>query len=98
MSSNYIEPATNHVLVIDGSRETTIDGISLPDIVKQQDMLFGMVIFVGPKCESTKVQDKVCYGPYAGKHIQIEGGEFRLLVEDHIEAYIRTKKPEQVNG
>jgi co-chaperonin GroES (HSP10) len=94
MHNNFIEPASDHVLVIDCVRDTTIDGISLPDNVKQQEMLFGMVIFVGPACTSTKVQDKVCYGPYAGKHVVLDGVEFRLLTEGQIEAYIRDKVSE----
>jgi co-chaperonin GroES (HSP10) len=89
--SNYLEPANDYCLVVDSSRETTIDGISLPDNMKQQEMVFGTVVFVGPKAEFTKAEDRVCYGPYAGKTVVMDGIEFRMLREGQIEAYVRTR-------
>lgn len=89
MPKNILEPAANHVLIVDSPRETEIAGISLPDNVKQQEMVFGTVIFVGPGMVNTKVQDRVCYGPYAGKNVVLEGIEFRLMLEEQIEAYVR---------
>lgn len=89
MSKNYIQPATDHVLVVDNKQDTVIDGVSLPDNVKQQEMLFGSVVFVGPDANSTEPHDTVCYGPYAGKNIVIDGMEFRLIRQGQIEAYIR---------
>ena len=86
-----IEPARNFVLVADGLRQTTIGEIDLPDNVKQQDMVYGTVIFVGPQVsKKTKPEDCVYYGPYAGKTVIFEGMEFRLLSEEQIEFYIRT--------
>ncbi len=89
MSKTYIEPATDHILVVDNSHETTLDGITLPDNVKQQEMIFGTVVFVGPQAGATKPEDLVAYGPYAGKNVVVNGIEFRLIREGQIEAYIR---------
>jgi co-chaperonin GroES (HSP10) len=89
MSKNYIEPATDHVLVIDAPHDTTIDGISLPDNVKQQEMVFGTVVCAGPNAHKTKPRDNVGYGPYAGKNVVMEGLEYRLIREGQIEFYIR---------
>ena len=47
MSEGYfVEPAGDHILVADIARETTIDGIVLPDNVREQEMLFGLRNFV----------------------------------------------------
>jgi co-chaperonin GroES (HSP10) len=90
MPKNYIEPSTDRVIVAEGLQETIIDGITLPANAKEQEMLSGSVIFVGPAVSPlTKPHDIVLFGPYAGKHIIIDGVEFRLLREDQIEAYIR---------
>lgn len=85
-----LEPANNHILVVDMARETTIDGISLPDNVRQQEMVTGTVVFVGPLVSpATRPKDIVSYGPYAGKTIVVGGTEFRLLLEGQIELYLR---------
>ena len=89
MPNNYIDPATDHVIVAELPRSTVIDGIEMPDNEKQQEMVFGSVVFVGPDARRTQPTDHVCYGPYAGKHIIIDGNQFRLLREGQIEAYIR---------
>ena len=89
MPNNYIDPATDHVIVAELTRSTVIDGIEMPDNEKQQEMVFGSVVFVGPDARRTQPADHVCYGPYAGKHIIIDGNQFRLLREGQIEAYIR---------
>jgi chaperonin GroES len=89
MPKNILEPAAGHVLLVDSPRETMIEGITMPDNVKQQEMVFGTVVFVGPGMVNTKVQDRVCYGPYAGKNVVLEGIEFRLMKEEQIEAYVR---------
>jgi chaperonin GroES len=89
MSSHYIEPATDQVIVAELPRETVIDGITLPDNEKQQEMVAGNVVFIGPDARRTKPSDHVLYGPYAGKHIVIDGMQFRILREGQIEAYIR---------
>jgi len=86
-----VEPAADHVLLIDVPRETTIDGISLPENEKQQEMLFGRVIFSGPLALNTAPHDLVMYGPYAGKHAIIDGVQFRIMREGQIEAYLREK-------
>ena len=93
MSEGYfVEPAGDHILVADIARETTIDGIVLPDNVREQEMLFGLVIFIGPAVSpATKVQDRVLYGPYAGKNIVVDGVQFRIVREGQIEGYIRQK-------
>lgn len=94
--SKVIEPTFDHVVVIDTSHETTLGGISLPDNVKQQEMVSGLVVFVGPACTPlTKIQDVVLYGPYAGKFVAIDGQEFRILREGQIELYVREKATEE---
>lgn len=89
MSKKYYEPAKDYVLVIDSPRETSLDGIDMPDNERQKDMAFGVVVFVGPKAENTKPEDEVCYGPYAGKLVIIDGHQFRQILEGQIEGYIR---------
>jgi co-chaperonin GroES (HSP10) len=89
MSNFYLEPAGDHILLVDSPRETTLEGICLPDNVKQQEMVFGTVVYRGPLAVNTKPEDRVCYGPYAGKSVILDGVEFRLLHEGQIEAYIR---------
>jgi co-chaperonin GroES (HSP10) len=93
MPNHFLEPASNHILVVDASSEITLDGISLPANVRQQDMVGGTVMFVGPDVKHTKPNDQVLYGPYAGKTVVFNGSEFRLLLEGHIELYVR-KSPE----
>lgn len=90
MPNYYLEPATDYVLVVDSLIETTVDGIAMPDNVKQQDMVTGTVVSVGPEVSDyTKPENIVRYGPYAGKHIVFNGQEFRLLREGQIELYVR---------
>ena len=96
MDRTVIEPAGSHVIIADQVQGTQIHGIDLPDNVRNQDMLFGLVVFKGPKCsDCTHVQDLVCFGPYAGKLIAIEGIEFRILEEEQIEAYLRRVHEDQ---
>ena len=84
------EPASDHVIVADQIRGTTINGIELPENIRNQAMVFGLVIFKGPKVSGvTQVQDLVGFGPYAGKLIAIDGVEFRTLKEEQIELYLR---------
>lgn len=90
MSKNYIEPATDHVIVAEMPRETVIDGITMPDNEKQQEMCSGVVVFAGPAVSIfTHPEDIVLYGPFAGKNIIVNGTQFRLLREGQIEAYLR---------
>lgn len=89
MSKSYLEPAEDHLIVIDSPRSTTLDGIEMPDNMKQQEMVFGTVMFAGPLANQAKPEDLVCYGPYAGKTVILEGVQFRILKEGQVEAYIR---------
>jgi co-chaperonin GroES (HSP10) len=101
MAESYLEPAGDHILVIDSIGDTTIGEIALPDNMKQQDMVYGTVIEVGPKVDPkyTSAKDTVCYGPYAGKRVVLNGMEFRSIREEHIEAYIRRRaRKEESNG
>lgn len=93
MSKRILIPAADFVLVVDHPRETMLDGIALPDNVRQQEMVFGLIVSVGPKAEDTRTRSEalICYGPYAGKTVVIEGVEFRLLREGHIEGYLETR-------
>lgn len=91
--SKFLQPANDMVLVSDLSRETTIDGIILPDNIRQQEMVFGTVVAKGAATSAnTQERDVICYGPYAGKTVVIEGIEFRLLREGQIEAYVRERE------
>jgi co-chaperonin GroES (HSP10) len=89
MSKVFLEPASDHVLVVDMPQTTIIDGIEMPDNEKQKEMMFGTVVYVGPLAKNTEPENRVVYGYYAGKTIVIQGVEFRLLLEGQIEAYIR---------
>lgn len=88
MPKSVLQPASDHVLVVDKDRTQTIDGITLPDNIRQQEMVFGVVVSAGPECKYAKPEEIVCYGPYAGKTVAIEGIEFRLLREGQIEGRI----------
>jgi co-chaperonin GroES (HSP10) len=89
MSKNYFDPATDHIIIAELPRETIIDGIVMPDNEKQQEMVYGTVVLVGPDAHRTNTADTVAYGPYAGKHIIVDGMQFRLLREGQIEGYLR---------
>ena len=78
MPKTLLEPMGDYLLVVDSPRTTTIDEIELPGNIRQQEMCFGLVVSVGPDCKTLQPQDRVCYGPYAGKGVIIEGIEFRL--------------------
>jgi co-chaperonin GroES (HSP10) len=92
--ASKIEPLLDYLLVADKERSTEIGGIALPDNIKQQEMCFGYVIAKGP-CAMIQEETVVCYGPYAGKLIVLEGTEFRLIKEAQIEAKI-VQVPEKV--
>jgi co-chaperonin GroES (HSP10) len=96
MAKSVLEPATDHVIVVDEPRSVTIGGIELPDNVKGLELFYGTVVFVGPAVNKimTQVRDVVCYGPYAGKMAVINGTEFRILKESQIEAYVRPVEEE----
>jgi len=64
--------------------------------VRQMEMVYGTVIFAGPLAAATQPKDQVCYGPYAGKTVIMDGMQFRLLREEQIEAYLREKTDEGV--
>ena len=89
MPNHYLEPANDHVLVVDMPQETTLDGIDLPPNERQKDMLLGTVIYSGPLATETKPEDRIYYGPYAGKIIIFEGIAFRILRQGQIELYVR---------
>lgn len=89
MADSELQPAGDHLLVVDMPRSAVIDGIELPANMRQQEMVFGTVVFVGPEALNTKPEDRVCYGPYAGKTVVMEGVEFRIIRQGQIEAYVR---------
>jgi co-chaperonin GroES (HSP10) len=91
--ASFIEPAGDHILVADIDRETTIDGIVLPENQREQEMVFGLVIEKGLAVSPlVHVQDCIAYGPYAGKNVVIDGVQFRIIREGHIEFYVRTQR------
>lgn len=92
MSNTVLQPRGDFLLAIDVPRTTTLDGIELPDNMRQQEMCFGYVVLVGPRCEDLKPQDQIAYGPYAGKTVVLEGVQFRLLRDGQVEG-----KLEQTN-
>ena len=85
-----LKPSNDMVLILDLPRTTTLDGIEMPDNMRQQEMVFGRVVSVGPKVskDETREGDVVCYGPFAGKTVPIDGVEFRILKEGQIEGRI----------
>jgi co-chaperonin GroES (HSP10) len=91
--ASRLEPANDYVMVVDSDRTTIIGDISLPDNVKQLEMFFGVVVAIGPHVtKNTNLEDRVCYGPYAGKTVVVGGFEFRILKEAQIEGYVREGK------
>src|SRR5258708_34669429 len=88
MSKEFV-PFGTYVLCHDMEQTATIDGIDLPDNVREKEMVFGVVIAPGGKCEYAKKGNVVAYGPYAGKMIQISGVEFRIVPEGAIEGVIQ---------
>lgn len=91
--ASIIEPAGDHILVADIDRETTIDGIVLPENQREQEMVFGWVIEKGLAVSPlVHAQDRIAYGPYAGKNVIIDGVQFRIIREGQIEFFIRTKQ------
>lgn len=89
MPKHTLEPAGDYVLVVDSPTEVVLDGITLPENVRQKEMVFGTVVFVGPDALRTKAEDQIAYGPYAGKSVVMNGTEFRILRQGQIELYIR---------
>lgn len=88
MPKSRLEPMGDHLLVVDADRSVTIDGITLPDNVRQQEMVFGYVVAVGPECATIVEKATICYGPYAGKMVAVDGIEFRLLRAGQVEGRI----------
>lgn len=82
-------PAGEFVLVLDASRDTVISGIEMPSNVRQQEMVFGTIAVVGEDATKRKAGEVICYGPYAGKNVVLEGVEFRLLHVKQIEGVVR---------
>lgn len=90
--AKVIVPAGDHVIVLENfGHETVIDGITMPENERQQEMAFGCVVFKGPKAFYTEVQDLVMFGPYAGKNAVIDGVQYRIMREGQIEAYLKEK-------
>lgn len=83
-----LKMAGDHVLLLDLPHETTLDGITLPDNEKQQEMQFGKVVAVGPLALETKEYDIVMIGPYAGKFAIVDGVQFRIVKQGQIESYV----------
>ncbi len=89
MATHRITPFTDHILVFDLDRAmTTIDGIELPENVRQQDMMYGRVIAAGPLCQAVHPDDTIAYGPYAGKLISLDGVALKIMREGQAEARI----------
>lgn len=90
MSKFIIVPANDYVIAVDHPKNVVIDGIEMPDNVRQQEMVFGTVVYVGPQVSpDTKPEDQICYGPWAGKLAVLNGTLFRILREGQIELYLR---------
>ena len=90
MANEYLEPAGDYVAVIDQTGDVVIDGITMPDNTRSKEMIFGTVVFVGPDATKlTEPEDVVCYGPYAGKTVVVNGHQFRILRQGQIEFYLR---------
>ena len=93
MAKTYLEPSNDMVLLVDMPRTTTLDGITMPDNMREQEMVFGTIVAVGPLVNHnyTKPEDRVCYGPFAGKTVAIDGIEFRLMKEGQIEGHLQER-------
>lgn len=88
MANTHLEPMGDYLLVVDNLVETSLDGIILPDNQRQQEMCFGTVVAVGPACSQIQKENIILFGPYAGKHVIIEGIQFRLLREGQAEGRV----------
>ena len=96
MPKSYLQPGGDRVLVIDKEQKNILGDMELPDNVRQLDMVYGYVIAVGPlSAPRVKPEETVCYGPYAGKLVNLEGVQFRILREGQIEAWIRQRSTEE---
>lgn len=90
--TQQIEPSHDNIFVVDRQPDAIIDGIFLPANRKEQEMAFGIVVFVGPEVsERTKPGQVVVYGPYAGHSVVVGDIEYRTLPESKIEGYLRQK-------
>jgi chaperonin GroES len=74
------EPGQDRVVISVMEQERVIDGVELPNIVKE-DMRVGKVVSVGPKVEQWKVGDIVMFGPHAGIPISLQGVPFLAMKE-----------------
>lgn len=79
-------PCGDHVLVTVIDQERIIEGISMPDSSKE-DMQAGVIVAVGQSQEFQE-GDKVLFGPWAGKNIQLEGIPFRVMRAGEIDGKI----------
>jgi len=88
MPTHRVEPFADYIIVLDMERKMTIDGIELPENMKQQDMVFGRVISTGIGCLHIHADETIAYGPYAGKIIAFDGVPLRIMREGMAEARI----------
>ena len=67
-------PLSDRVLILPIEEKREIEGVSIPDAAKQ-DFKIGVVLAVGEEVTTVEVEDRVAFGPYAGKPIQLDGTE-----------------------
>lgn len=84
MGARFI-PSGDRVLVSVIEQERMLEGVLLPDSAKE-DMQAGLVVAVGES--KFKPGDRVLFGPWAGKHIQLEGVPFRVMREGEIDGKV----------
>jgi chaperonin GroES len=94
------EPLYSQILVLEIDTEQSIDGIVLPETSKE-DTKFGTAVKIGEgyvQPDGTtrplriRIGDIVAYGMYAGIPIQIEGVQFKLMLEGELLGRLKEKE------
>jgi chaperonin GroES len=81
-------PIGDRVLVHVIDQQNILEGVLLPDSARE-DAQLGLVVAVGDS-KLYAEGDKVLFGPWAGKEIQLDGTPFRVLREGEIDGKIVT--------
>jgi chaperonin GroES len=93
------KPLRNQVILeLEPVAQTTESGIIIPDSMKDAP-LTGTVIAIGPgkknKPMEVKVGDKVLFGQYSGRDIEIEGSKYILQIQDNILGILNYEQDEE---
>lgn len=82
------KPLRNQIIIeLEPVAQTTESGIIIPDSIKDAP-LTGTIMAVGPgtktKPMELKVGDRVLFGQYSGRDIEIEGSKYILQIQDNV--------------